>query len=454
MKHKNDQRHAVPQSVQDPAISQSQAASGSVRSARSRLLDNLLSLYLLQGLNYLIPLAVLPYLIRVLGVSGYGLVAFSQAFAQYFTILTDYGFNLSATRYIAVHKHDVTKIRSMFWQVLLIKLILGVVGFIILLAFTLSLKRFSRDAGCFLWAYLAVLGNVLFPQWYFLGTEKMRYISIFTGIAKLASAGLLFLFVHHSDQHVLAVALQSSGMLFAGLLGLGQALRQLDFRFEMPTMNQLMATLADGWHLFLSTAAVSLYTNTNMVLVGLLAGNTQAGYFSAAEKLIRAMTGLITPITQVLFPHINGLLAQSRELALRSISRLLRIMTLITLLPSAILLTFAYPVARLAFGAAAATGSVPVIRWIAFLPFLIAVSNVLGIQTMLPFGMDRLFSRILIASGIINVLGGIALISHFGATGAGISVLITEFFVTAAMFIGLRAEGLHVITGSVRIYEA
>ncbi len=71
-----------------------------------RLLDNIVSLYLLQGLNYLIPLAVLPYLVRVLGMEAYGLVAVAQSFAQYFNILTDYGFNFSATRSIAQSKHE------------------------------------------------------------------------------------------------------------------------------------------------------------------------------------------------------------------------------------------------------------------------------------------------------------------------------------------------------------
>ena len=64
---------------------------------RRRLFDNIVSLYLLQGLNYIVPVAVLPYLVRVLGMETYGLVAVAQSFAQYFNILTDYGFNFSAT---------------------------------------------------------------------------------------------------------------------------------------------------------------------------------------------------------------------------------------------------------------------------------------------------------------------------------------------------------------------
>ncbi len=414
------------------------------KQSRGRLLDNIVSLYLLQGLNYIIPMAVLPYLVRVLGMEVYGLVAFSQAFAQYFTILSDYGFNLSATRYVAQNRANLAQVRSMFWQVLILKSALMLVGLALLFAIVFTIPRFRHDGAYFLFAFLTVVGNVLFPQWYFQGVEKMRYISAFTGVAKLISAGLLFVFVHGPGDGLLAVVIQSCGALLAGLMGISMALRHIGLRFEVPDWASLRETLCEGWHLFISTAAVSLYTNTNMVLVGLLAGNVEAGYFSAAEKLIRAMTGLIGPITQAVFPHINSLAIRSRDAALNLISKTLRWMGGITFLSSVAMFALARPIAKLCFGATAA-GSVPVMRWIALLPFLIAISNVLGIQTMLTFGLDRQFSRILLASGVLNIVLGIPLIHLFGAQGAGASVLITEACVAVTMMILLPLHDIHVL---------
>ena len=88
--------------------------------ARQKWFGNLFWLYALQGLNYLVPLAVLPYLLRILGVEHYGLIAFAQAFAQYFIILTDYGFNLSATKRIALLRDDRRQVSIVFWSVLVI----------------------------------------------------------------------------------------------------------------------------------------------------------------------------------------------------------------------------------------------------------------------------------------------------------------------------------------------
>ncbi len=79
-----------------------------------RITENILSLFSLQGFNYILPLITFPYLTRVLGPDKYGLVVFALAFMGYFQILTDYGFNLSATREVSIHRSDDTKISQIF----------------------------------------------------------------------------------------------------------------------------------------------------------------------------------------------------------------------------------------------------------------------------------------------------------------------------------------------------
>ncbi len=412
-----------------------------VTGARSRVLGNIVSLYSLQGLNYALPVLVLPFLVRTLGIEKYGLIAFAQSFAQYFTILTDYGFNYSATRRIAHVRDQRDATSRVFSTVLFLKVLLLLMGALALAAVLLTVDRFRREAPLYLFAYLAVLGNVMFPTWLYQGLERMKYISIVSGAAKLLSAGALFIFIRHPRDYVLALGIQSSGMLVAGMLGLLVAVSVLGVRFCLPSYAELADTAADGWHLFVSTAAVSLYTNTNVFLVGMLAGSAQAGYFSAAEKLVRATQGLINPITLAIFPHVSSLAKESRGAALKFIYRSLKWLGGLTLLPSVGLVAFAGPIAAVCFGREAA-GSAPVIRWIAFLPFLIAISSVLGVQTMVAFGLDRQFSRILLAAGMLNLVLALPLVFLFGAVGAGASVLVTETFVTATMWVVLSRGGI------------
>ena len=417
---------------------------------RQQWLGNLFWLYALQGLNYLVPLAVLPYLLRVLGVERYGLIAFAQAFAQYFVILTDYGFNLSATKRIALIRDDRKQVSVVFWSVLFIKLVLLCGGALVLTGILIAVPRFHADASLYAVAYIAVLGNALFPVWLFQGMERMRYISVVSGSAKIASALLLFVFVHHPADYAVALAIQSGGVLIAGVAGVWIALSRFELSFQRLTFSDLCDTLRDGWHLFVSNAAGTLYATTNVFLVGLLAGNVQAGYFAAAERLTRSLQGMLGPITQAIYPHVSGLASRSREIALSFLRQSLLWIGLLSFVPSAILLLFAHPIAVLLFGNAAA-GSVTPLRWMAMLPFILAVSSVLAIQTMIPFGMERSLSRLYVIAGLSSLAISIPSIHRYGASGGAAAVMVVELCIVIAMWQILRHHAIDLRPRTIRL---
>lgn len=399
--------------------------------SRRLLLENISSLMALQGLNYVVPLVTLPYLVRVLGIGPFGLISVAQAFATYFLIFTDYGFNFSATRTIVRQHDDRAAISATFSSVITIKVALMLLGIGIMALVLTFVPHFRPDADVYVVNYLAVVGNVLLPTWLFQGLQNMRTIAILNGVTKVASACLLFVFVHSPRDYLIAAALPPLGVLVSGIAGFWICLRHLKLRYRFPRFQELREPLAEGFHLFVSMASITLYTNTNTVLVGLLAGNVQAGYFSTGEKVVRATQGLLGAVFQGLFPHVNAIAKESRERAIAFLRRSLFWIVLATLPPCVTTLVFARPIILLLFGGRA-LGSVEVLRWIALLPVVIAVSNVFGIQTMVTFGMEKQFSRILIYAGAVNVVLCTLLVIHFGASGAAASVFTVEIGVTAA----------------------
>ena len=71
-------------------------------SEKATIASNYGYLLFLQGANYLLPLILLPFLVRVLGTEKYGLVMFAQSTAVILSVIVDFGFNLSGTREVSM----------------------------------------------------------------------------------------------------------------------------------------------------------------------------------------------------------------------------------------------------------------------------------------------------------------------------------------------------------------
>jgi polysaccharide transporter, PST family len=402
-------------------------------SARKRLLGNMLSLGAVQFFSYLLPFLSLPYLARVLGAADLGRMAIALSIAQIFVVLTDYGFNLSAPQAIALVRHDRGKVTDIWCAVTMLRTLFAVLGALLLVGLTplITVLRDSWDLIAI--AYLLVIGNVLFPQWLFQGLEQLRLVSIVQIAARLLVFGGIFLLVHKPEDLRLATALQSVGPLLGGLLALPHTLRTVSRdSLRLPTLGMLRHQVHDGWHIFLSTAAINIYTSCNAFLLGLLAPPNAVGHYHVAEKMIRAVQMTLSPISNAVYPHVTRLASENRLAALQFNRKLLTALGSGACLIGIIVFATAPWAVQALFGPSFSEAAA-LLRIMAFLPLLIAVSNVLGIQTMLPFGMKRAFSRVLLASALLDLILFLPAAKWFGAAGAAWTNVLVELFVTLAM---------------------
>ena len=407
---------------------------------QSTIARNVASLYLIQFANYIVPLIMVPYLARVLGPAGYGAVAFAQGFINYLTLFVEYGFEWSATRRISVHRENHKIINYTALHVWAAKGLLSLIGLGLLLLLIAVVPRLREVSMLLLALYGIVLGNVLFPTWLFQGMERMIAISVINLGMKIAVLVGVFNLVRQPKDTLVYAALMGGGFFAAGLAGVIVAVRMFNLKFALVTWSGIWETLKDGWVLFLSKASVSLYTTGNAFILGMLTNHTMVGYYSAAEKIVKAILGLLGPISQAAYPRFSKVAVESKGKALFWGRRMLLLMGGTSFGLSVGIFLSAPVIVTILLGSQYSP-SIVVMRIIAFLPFLIALSNVLGIQLMIPFGMDRAFTIILFGAGILNVSLAILLAPVWQAAGMAFSVLLSEVFVTLTMFILLKYKG-------------
>lgn len=399
-----------------------------------KIISNIVSLFGIQGMNYFIPLITLPYLVKTLGPESYGILGFSIAFIQYFCLITDYGFNLSASRKVAMCSSDKAEVSRIFWHVIMCKIMLAILGafFLVIACYVIPYLNIQKDV---IWAgYGLVIGNILFPVWLFQGKEQMGFSSLANILSRAMSIPLIFIFVKGIDDAWIAAWISSVTAILGGLISIVVLWKKKWIVFEKIECKRIVAEYRDGWHVFLSTAAVSLYTTSITVVLGFVAGPIAVGYFVAADKLRQAVQGLLVPISQALYPRINNLMANQPELAFLSLRKLLHYFSLGGLLLSLSIFICAPFIINLLYGELYQS-SVNVLYILAFCPLLVSVSNVLGIQTMLVLGFNKEFSRILVCSGIICLAIIFPFSFFWKEAGAAWAALLAESSVTVMMLL-------------------
>lgn len=263
---------------------------------------NFISLVLLQGVNYLLPLLSFPFLFRILGVERYGLVTFGYALMQYFVMFTDFGFNLSATKYISQHRNNLREINNYLNSAMIGRFILCAISFLVLLLLITSFDKFKLESTLYLLYFGIIIGNVMFPMWFFQGMENMKYITIFNIVAKSLSFIPFFIFIRGPEDYILVPICYSVGFILAGFVSIFIVYFKMGMSWYITPVSHIKGALKDSSTYFLSRASTSLFTTSNSFLLGLVCGNTAVGYYSAAEKLYQAYNQLLSPFTGVLFP--------------------------------------------------------------------------------------------------------------------------------------------------------
>src|SRR5690554_835565 len=207
------------------------------------LVANFGYLSLLQVAGYIFPLITMPYLARVIGVDGFGKIAFASAVVVWFQTVSDWGFNYTATRDVAKNRDDKEKVSEIFSNVLWARCLLMIVSFLLLLITIFIVPIFRENYAIILVTFLLVPGHIMFPDWFFQAMERMKYITILNLISKLLFTIAVFVFIKNKSDFILQPLFTTLGFIVSGIISMYVIIYKWQIRIKRPEFASVLITI-------------------------------------------------------------------------------------------------------------------------------------------------------------------------------------------------------------------
>ena len=221
-------------------------------------------------------------------------------------------------------------------------------------------------------------------------------------------------------------------------------IKKYNYLFLFPSIKYVANTFIEGWEIFISTLAINAYTATNIIVLRLFTNDVIVGYYGAANKIIDSIKGILNPISLAIFPYISQQVIINKSNAILFIRKVLKCYSIFGFIMFFILFIFSDEIVSVLLGVQYEQ-SIILIKILSAIPFLVAISNVLGTHTLLTFGYNRIYSRILLVSALISIILIIPMSYFFSDKGAAFTMLLTEFCVTLMMYVSLRKLDIHIM---------
>lgn len=406
-----------------------------MRKSNDTTIKNVFYLYILRGLQYIFPLITMPLLIQRLGVSNYGIITYSQAVTSYFIILVNYGFNLSAPREVAKNRENIKVLSSIFNRVFFVKSFILIICTPIIIIVGFSVPILRENIHIYLLLYISLINELIFPVWFFQGTENMKFITRINIFTRLIGVVLLYFFVHGHNDTWTALLLMNLSNLIGGLIGFVIVMKKYSIHFAIPKITEFKAELISGFDLFIAQGATTLFSNGNIFILGIILTPVQVGNYAIAEKIMRMIASFVAPISQSLYPISSKLFSESKERAMDYLRKYTVLGGVFFFLIFILTIVFSDFIIEIVAGNKANETIKNMLMLMAIIPLSIFINNIYGTQIMLNTNNEKLFRNIVVSvGGLLPILSFIFtnINSNYGGT---VALLISEISLTLIMII-------------------
>lgn len=373
----------------------------------------------------IVPLITVPYVSRVLGVTGVGINAYTNSIIQYFILFGSIGISLYGNRTIAYYRDNKKEMSKLFWEISILRaitILLAYICFCIFLFFTDTFKTY------FLYQSILIIAAAFDISWFFMGIEDFKKTVLRNIVIRVVSIVMIFMFVKSKDDLGLYILILAISQLL-GNLSLWPHLKNNLVSVKGQKL-EIKKHISLSVALFIPQIAIQIYLVLNKTMLGKMTSVEAAGIFENSDKIIKMILAVVTASGTVLLPRVSNMYKNGKK------NEVLDLLYKSFDFSSFISIPMMFGIMAIApkfsiwfFGEEfSETGLIiqvlsPIIVWIAW-------SNVIGNQYLLPTNKLKLYTSSVTFGALANLIFNIVLIPKLGVLGTAISTVIAEVLVT------------------------
>ena len=376
--------------------------------------------------SYIFPLLVFPYVTRILGVHSFGICNFVDSIIQYFVLFSFLGMQTMATREIAKVKDSPLLLKSTFNSLLCLNCITTIVALLVLYFSILVIPKFETYKFLLLIGSAKILSNTLMVEWFYIGTENFKYITIRSLIVRSIYVLSVFLLVKRPTDYILYFGLTISMFVFNALINIVNIKKYTSFSFK--NLN-VRAYVRPFIILGLYQVLTSMYTTFNVAYLGFVSGETEVGFYTVATKIFTVLLGVFTAFTGVMLPRLSFLIEQGafeefKRKITSSVDVLLAFSSPIIIMVAVYAPTLIHIIAGNNYA-----GSILPLRMIIPLILVIGYEQILVLQILTPLNKDKAILLNSLIGAIVGIIFNILLVHRFRQIGSALVWFFSEISV-------------------------
>lgn len=386
--------------------------------------------------SFIFPLITFPYISRILSPVGTGKVAFATSLITYFAMFAQLGIPTYGIRSCAKVRDDRTELSKVVHELLFINLIMSLISYVFFVAILFIIPKLQEERNLYIIISLTILLNAIGMEWLYKGLEEYAYITIRSVAFKFIALIFMFLFVREQKDYTIYGGITIFASSASNVLNLLNSHKYIDWKKQKGYC--LKRHIRPILIFFAMSCATTIYTNLDTVMLGFMTTDKDVGYYNAAIKIKLILVSIVTSLGTVLLPRASYYVEHSLIGEFWNTSRKALNFVMVIALPMMLYFILYAKEGIYFLSGTEYKGAILPMQIIMPTLLFIGLSNILGIQILVPMGKEKIVLYSEIAGAGVDLLINALLIPSLHSTGAAVGTVIAEFIVLLFQYIYIK----------------